>query len=155
MSSAVTVDSLWCIDPIEEPHANLEAVESTVAAYLLPGARDWVHDAVVQMKELLLLNEDWDGMGAKPLHPVVVDTARGLLEGIVEVSPNLLRPFISPTVHGGIALEWHSGPAEVEIVLNPEGAWTYAADGEQTWEGSLEEPPPEAVDLLLTAFVVR
>lgn len=151
-------DSLWELElPQSRSHVNLYAVQGALAAYLpRPAGWEWLHDAVVQLKEFLLLSEGWDGMGARPIEGLAIERARALLERLVEVQPTLARPFIAPTIRGGVALEWHADPIEVEIVIEPEEpVMIYGTDGEREWEGPLGESPLEAFDLLLGHFTHR
>jgi hypothetical protein len=104
---------------------------------------------VRRLWELRELEHDWDGQGAEPTNPKALGAALWLVSDLPPYSP---KPRISPTVEGGIHIEWF-GPGMV-LALDVEGrdaVTLFYREGESTWEGRLGEEPVR-LERMLAAF---
>jgi len=99
----------------------------------------WTDSALIQIKELTWLEDDWDAYGATKITQRAIDKAMYLVE---EIS-SLPSPTIAPTPDGGVAFEWRNdnknltfevtGSGQVEII--------YDVGDEHPWAGSISESP--------------
>lgn len=117
------------------------------------GRQDWLHEVRVQIKELLLLDEAWDGAVASPIDSAAVDWAVQVVTLLNQHIKGLRRPYVSPTANGGVNLEWHAANAHFDITVEDE-VWVYAA-AEQEWECSIRELPAAAFEVLSSSFADR
>lgn len=71
--------------------------------------------ALSTLNKLGDLQPGWDGDAAPAIDPRIIDTAREL---IGELADLIVSPFyVVPTLQGGVQLEWHRGPRELELEL--------------------------------------
>ncbi len=77
----------------------------------------WFSKSVEQLKDLLKLAPGWDGYGAEPISRVAFHNAVRFLATFPSLIP---PPQIVPTSEGGIQLEWHKQPVNVEIEFSPD-----------------------------------
>jgi hypothetical protein len=100
-------------------------------------SHDWLRSALTRMNHLMTLPPGWDGDHAAPLDRDTVKVVWSLLQGLApEVST---PPTVVPTVSGGLAVEWHTEEAELEIEFRPGGAtsvYVQMADGSE-FDGDL------------------
>lgn len=132
---------------------------STIAETRFGGLRldagtDWVHDVSMEIKELLLLSEGWDGGVAMSISGAAASIARQLAEQASAVVPRLLRPAVTPTVDGRVVLTWHRHDAHIEVTLSASGAEVFyeVEESGEEWEGELEDSPRNPADLLSQYF---
>lgn len=65
------------------------------------------------IEALRSLAPNWDGYGAPPIHPKVLDAAKRFISNLPE---NLAyRPHVVPTSNGSLQLEWHEGSKTLEL----------------------------------------
>ncbi len=108
----------------------------------------WLAAVTDRLNELAALPEGWDGKRAPAVAPqACVSAARMLSELAEELVP---RPDISPSLDGGLLLEWDRDGVELDIFIEPDGSATvYYEHGERSWDGDWESKR-EGVRLLLT-----
>lgn len=100
-----------------------------------PGNKE--REIVNRINRLLELEPGWDGAHAQPLTFSAVEaTVEVLSDVMIEAIP---VPDVSPSVDGGMLLEWHEGGFELEIWASANGAVTvtYDHDG-NSWDGDWE-----------------
>jgi len=104
-------------------------------------APSWLADAVTRVQHLRSLCEGWDGYGSSPVDRRLASAVVRFLSGPLWVATP--RPRITPTVDGGLAVEWRGARATLELEFDPRGAVdVYVSDSEGTeWEGTLGEEP--------------
>lgn len=68
-----------------------------------------------EVRELGLLEENWDGYGGLKINSRVVDNTVRALEMMAAANPVIVVPEISPTSSGTIALRWDT--SEMEAVI--------------------------------------
>ena len=103
----------------------------------------WIHEVDIEIKELLLLPEGWDGVAAYLVSAEAVSEARRLAEEISEALPRLRRPTVTPSIDGRVVLEWHSPSRHIDFAVGRESIDVFYEDGElgQDWEGPLPDSP--------------
>ncbi len=116
--------------------------------------QEWLHEVHIQIKELLLLDDAWDGSVAAAIGRQPVETAAAFVTVAAEELPQLRRPYVSPTINGGVNLEWHSADAHFDVTFESD-RWVYASAPGFEWEGSLREITPDAVSVLFSHFAER
>jgi hypothetical protein len=82
-------------------------------------APDWLPEAEEALRKLLSLPQNWNSYGALPIQPQNVQSAIQLLEKLVR--SDTPRPIVTPTVRGGVQLEWHTRGIDLEIEIDPPG----------------------------------
>lgn len=98
---------------------------------LLPA---WSHDLVMRIGQLGELTRGWDSHGALPVDPRCAESAVRFLLSVLDAS--IPKPFVVPTVQGGIQFEWHRAGVDLEVeIRSPAGFRVYFAD-EHTGEES-------------------
>ena len=110
----------------------------------------WIHGVDVEIKELLLLSEGWDGVGAYVVSVEAVNGARELAEEISEALPRIRRPTVTPSIDGCVVLEWHSPGRHIDFTVGRESIVVFYEDGELglDWEGPLPDSPIEPLAFL-------
>lgn len=134
---------------VASPASSLD--ESTLTLqrmhFALPGSlapqSSWIRAIDVEIKELLLLSEGWDGAAAYPVSTVAVDVARNLAAEICGALPALRRPTVTPSIDGRVVLEWHSSDRHIDLIVGRDLIEVFYEDEEQglDWEGPLLEAP--------------
>lgn len=117
-------------------------------------SQEWLHEVHIQIKELLLLDDAWDGSVASAIGRQPVETAAAFVTVAAKEVPQLCRPYVSPTINGGVNLEWHSADAHFDITFESDW-WVYASAPDCEWEGPLTEISPAAVSVLFSYFAER
>jgi hypothetical protein len=79
----------------------------------------WVPQTVRALEEIQLLPRNWDSYGSSPTDPATVREAVRLLSTVM--APSTPPPFVVPLPDGGVQLEWHAGPIDLEIEVSPNG----------------------------------
>lgn len=78
---------------------------------------DWIYPIFEELCELLDLPKDWDSYGAPQIEKQSVIDALYLLSNTASaLTP---KPWVVPTSHGGVKLEWHTGGIDLEIEVGP------------------------------------
>lgn len=122
--------------------------------FALPGSfavpSPWLHAVDVEIKELLLLSEGWDGAAAYPVSVEAVSCARRLLADIGTALPELRQPTVTPSIDGCVVLEWHSVGRHLDFTVGRQSIEVFYEDDEQgsDWEGPLPESPLDPFALL-------
>ena len=84
------------------------ASESKVHSVVLDRAA-----VVASLDELRQFETNWDGYGAAPLDPKVLDAAAHLVESLaLDAAPT---PRVVPMTRGRVQLEWHRGNRSLEL----------------------------------------
>jgi hypothetical protein len=125
-----------------------------------------IETARAQLAEVSALISGWDGRHARPVTQVAVERAARLLAGLwveAEGRPGrawksgvVLRPQVFALPDGGLQIEWHAGPIDLEVVVEPDGSAVVSSNGptadldcdievEANWAG---KPPAPAVSAL-------
>jgi hypothetical protein len=101
------------------------------------------------LRELLLLEENWNSYGAKRVAPAAIVAALVLVDRTMgSTTP---APAVVPTVRGGVQLEWHVGSADLEVAVSPEGRYSvFFADAatDTEWERDFGSPPEHVREIL-------
>lgn len=122
--------------------------------FAIPDSRaprpSWLHEVDVEIKELLLLPEGWDGFAAYLVSAEAVRGARSLAAKISKTLPRLRRPTVTPSIDGRVVLEWHSPSRHIDFTVGRESIEVFYEDGElgQDWEGPLPDSPIEPLIFL-------
>lgn len=132
------------------PRETMSGIGLATTAKLSP--QEWMQDVRVQIKELLLLDDAWDGSAAAPISGAAVEAAIRFVTVSVDEVAGLQRPYVSPTANGGVNLEWHGADAHFDVTFEDD-VWVYASSPSVDWEGSVTEIPTDAVSVLLSHFV--
>ncbi len=127
------------------PASSLDESELTLQRmhFALPGSlavpSSWLHAVDVEVKELLLLSEGWDGAVAYPVSAEAVDRARRLLAEIGAALPALPRPTVTPSIDGCVVLEWHSSERHIDFTVGRDSIEVFYEDDKQNvgWDGPL------------------
>ena len=78
-----------------------------------------------RLREFTGYQRDWDGYGAPPISPKAVSRAKSVIAQapIRQKAPN---PFVSPTRHGGIGMEWKlDDRKELLLEVSRDGGLSY------------------------------
>ena len=67
-----------------------------------------------KIKEIAKLKENWDGYGARPIYPEVIENTRTFLNTIGERN-DLEKDDITPTPYGSICIEFPKVSVEIGI----------------------------------------
>jgi hypothetical protein len=96
----------------------------------------WEHVAARRIPELMALPSGWDGYGGKPLARATAYIAINLMAQICR--ENTPSPSLVPMSGGGVQIEWHLGPIDLEISVCAPGQITVFYTDERQ-EGESEE----------------
>ena len=110
----------------------------------------WIHATDVEIKELLLLSEGWDGAAAHPVSTEAVVGARELAAEVCAALPGLRPPTVTPSIDGRVVLEWHSSDGHIDFTVGRESIEVFYEDYEQglDWDGPLPDSPLHPLTLL-------
>lgn len=75
-------------------------------------------EIVERIKDFRELKQNWDGYGAEPLEPSVIQAALHFVD-LIRCSPNI---EVFPTALGTIQFEWENGIYYVETEVYPDGS---------------------------------
>jgi hypothetical protein len=101
------------------------------------GAPEWLPEAEEALRQLTGLPQNWDSYGARPIQPLVVQSAIDLLRKIARA--DMPRPAVVPTVRGGVQLEWHARGIDLEVEFtSPEKIHVLYEDVQEEDEWELE-----------------
>ncbi len=74
---------------------------------------DFVEEVQSALDSLRALAPNWDGYGAPPIDPAVIDAAKTFVANLPDKqSP---RPRVVPMSNGTLQLEWHRGSKSLEL----------------------------------------
>ncbi len=112
----------------------------------------WIDAVDIEIKELLLLSEGWDGIAAYSVSTDAVDIARRLAAEICEAVPALRRPTVTPSINGRVVLEWHWSDRHVDFTVGRDSIEVFVEDEERCldWEGPLADCPVDPLVVLAT-----
>ncbi|HET9212579.1 MAG TPA: hypothetical protein VFR03_19400 [Thermoanaerobaculia bacterium] len=90
--------------------------------------------------KLLTLHENWNTYGAKiPSQRALFFTLHFMRDAIgvlLDHGISVPAPFLAPTASGGVQLEWHIGPRELELEIPGKGRFEFlVVDGSNKAEG--------------------
>ena len=134
---------------LDESELSLQRMYFAIPDSVLPQP-SWIDVVDIEIKELLLLSEGWDGVAAYLVSVEAVSGARRLAAKISEALPLLRRPTVTPSIDGRVVLEWHSPSRHIDFIVGRESIEVFYEDGEQglDWEGALSESPIDPVAFL-------
>jgi hypothetical protein len=89
--------------------------------------------AVERVRQLALLEHDWDSYGGDPPTPTAIGTAERVVETVAQTVASSTSERAEPRVivargDGGVILEWDSPSAALEIHIEPSGRLGYLLD---------------------------
>lgn len=122
--------------------------------FAIPGSlalrSSWIHAVDIEIKELLLLSEGWDGAAAYPVSVEAVSDARALAAEICNALPALRHPTVTPSIDGRVVLEWHSANRHIDLTVGRESIEVFYEDDEQglDWDGLLPDSPLDPLAFL-------
>ena len=83
----------------------------------------WLGPVLQGFANLVTLNDNWDGEGARRIDPTTINRALAAME---EVLPHdASAPSIVPLQNSGLQVEWHRNGKDVEIEFDPTGSVTF------------------------------
>ncbi len=78
----------------------------------------WAQPAFSKRQELVNLEPGWDSHDAVPVR---ADSVLAAVSTLFEtMASDTETPWIVPTVHGGIQMEWHKSQVDLEIEIKPD-----------------------------------
>jgi hypothetical protein len=97
----------------------------------------WLDQALEDLEEFQVLEEDWDSYGAAPITDVSLKAARHLLQAAA--ARELHKPyFIAPLPRGGVQIEWRGKQDALEIEISPQAGMSYLLirnfDGDRSFD---------------------
>jgi hypothetical protein len=98
----------------------------------------WLSSFTESVEELRRLPEDWDSYGASRIDKAALIGAIRLLVDNNFQGPS---PYVIPTPHGGVQLEWQDARGGVEIIVNRDGTLSILVDT----EGDFEEKETDSI----------
>ena len=127
---------------LDESALTLQRMHFAIPGSLAPQS-SWIHAVDIEIKELLLLSEGWDGAAAYPVSIEAVSDARALAAAICNALPALRHPTVTPSIDGRVVLEWHSPGRHIDFTVGRESSEVFYEDDEQglDWDGPLLESP--------------
>lgn len=116
----------------------------------------WFGPTQRSIQDLLLLPENWNSYGARPIDP---DLAASAIKLLVKVAPTEAPPpIVVPTTRGGILFEWHMRDIDLEVeTLAIESFHVFYADEreDREWEGDLTTATAAPIAELLATLTRR
>jgi hypothetical protein len=113
----------------------------------------WSHAVEERLERLVNLEPNWNSHGAQPPKPEAIFLAVRIIASLLRADDARLVPQIVPTWPGGLQLEWHLQPADIEISIDPRNAvWAYISTQEGSEDGPLTQME-EKVAAILTQVV--
>lgn len=101
---------------------------------------DWMMTVVRAFPHLLRLPDDWNGPNSPRIDLAVLSSALKSLATFMQ--PNSLAPQVTPTVRGGVQVEWHKNGVDLEIEYGP-GQWDgdalFSDQTGEEWDGWVSE----------------
>lgn len=94
-------------------------------------------DSIARLRELALLQPDWDSYGSPSLHPIAVEGAQYLL--VVGDAAGAPAPYIGPATGGGVFLQWNGDDRELEMYVWPDGSVEWVTEEGSAGAAELEE----------------
>jgi len=110
----------------------------------------WVKPAFSKLQELVDLEPGWDSYDADSVVSESIVSAVAILNNTMP--PDTKNPWIVPTVHGGIQMEWHKPQVDLEIEIEPDGTASIFYVNEQDGRRIEESLVAARVRLLLDEF---
>jgi len=127
---------------LDESALTLQRMHFAIPGSLAPQS-SWIHAVDIEIKELLLLSEGWDGAAAYPVSTEAVSGARTLAAEICNALSALRRPTVTPSIDGCVVLEWDSPGCHIDFTVGRESIEVFYEDDAQglDWDGPLLESP--------------
>lgn len=134
---------------LDESALTLQRMHFAIPGSLAPPS-SWIHAVDIEIKELLLLPEGWDGAAAFPVSVEAVTSARSLAAEICDALPGLRHPTVTPSIDGRVVLEWHSPIRHIDFTVGRGSIEVFYEDDGQGlgWEGPLADSPLDPLTLL-------
>lgn len=97
----------------------------------------WLIGVAERLNELAALPDGWDGRRAPA---VSLEACMGAAQVLGELADEQIpRPFISPSLDGGLLMEWDRDGIELDVFVEPDGiATVYYEHGDSGWDGDWE-----------------
>ena len=134
---------------LDESALTLQRMHFAIPGSLAPQS-SWVHAVDIEIKELLLLSDGWDGAAAYPVSIEAVSDARALAAAICNALPALRHPTVTPSIDGRVVLEWHSPIRHIDFTVGRDSIEVFYEDEEQglDWDGLLPDSPLDPLAFL-------
>jgi hypothetical protein len=94
---------------IEDGRA-LRPTRTTVTTERSP---EWLGTVCREVQDLLKLPQGWNSYRARSIRPEIAAATEELLRNVAQA--NTPKPIVTPTVRGGIQLEWHTQGLDLEV----------------------------------------
>lgn len=88
-----------------------------------------------QLDLMLNLKPNWDGYGADPIQPEVIEVAKefvGVLHALLGRGGDEAGMFVTPGRDGGVVVEWEDANSEYEMNFDPDGAMEFLEENKLT-----------------------
>lgn len=134
---------------LDESRLTRQRMHFAVPDSLAPES-SWINEVDIEIKELLLLAEGWDGAAAYPVSAEAVSGARTLAAKIGSALPALRRPAVTPSIDGRVVIEWNSSGCHIDFTVGRDLIEVFYEDEEQglDWDGPLRDAPRDPLALL-------
>lgn len=120
---------------------------------LLHCSTGWLSVVNERLKDLLNLDEGWDGDSAPPINGGDIERGWKLAKQIFDLIPSVQTPMILPTANGGIVLEWTNNKDDLSIEFENGVQVFYDIHADDaSWEGNFNDSPINPGELLLKYF---
>ena len=97
----------------------------------IPGALVMSDNVAARLREMVLLEADWDSYGAVPIHPQAIALAQQLSNDILLHVGSRgfalagLRVDVLPLADGGVQVEWAGPSGRLDVEVTPERTFNY------------------------------
>ena len=134
---------------LDESALTVQRMHFAIPGSLAPRS-SWIHVVDIEIKELLLLSEGWDGVAAYPVSTEAVVGARELAAQVCAALPGLQPPTVTPSIDGRVVLEWHSANRHIDFTVGRDSIEVFYQDDEQglDWDGLLPDSPCDPLAFL-------
>lgn len=143
---------------VSDPSADIRITDSpltprrvAVAIQLPRGEPEpwWARAVEDRLENLAHLESNWNGHGAQPPRPEAILIGVRVIASLLGTHQGWPLPQIVPTWQGGLQLEWHLHPADIEITVDPRDAvWAYLSDHHSSVDGPLTEMEARVSEIL-------
>lgn len=114
------------LDPLKKDFAS----GASLAPARIAELQDTERAVRERLEQLSALGDGWDGEDARAIDPLALRVAWTLAEQALRAG--FPEPEVFPVPDEGVQLEWHAGPVELEIEIEPGGRGVvFVCDDEQ------------------------
>jgi hypothetical protein len=134
---------------VANPSVDIRITESSftpgrvdVAIRVAEGEPDpwWAKAVEERLEHLAQLNNNWNSHGARQPRAEAILIGVRVIAALLGSHENWALPQIVPTWNGGLQLEWHLQPGDIEITIDPRDAvWAYLSQPNLMIDGPLTE----------------